>query len=108
VAFEWAASLFEGAALQPLCWILFGFLVAALGVAYFGLFGTLVFFFQRIPALKPGKCPGVSVIKPCFSNIDNESENFDHFFTQDYPGPVEILFAITDDAILSSPFWKRT
>lgn len=94
---NWASLPFAEFATQPLCLILFGFLIAALAVAYFGLFGMLVFFFQKIPPLRPGKAPGVSILKPCFDNRDNEIENFDGFFKQDYPGPVEILFTISSE-----------
>ncbi len=92
---SWAALSFSSYSTQPLCLLLLGFLVAALAVAYFGLFGTFVFFFQKIPPLASGRAPGVTVIKPCFDNKDNEAENLDCFFNQDYPGPVEILFTIT-------------
>jgi ceramide glucosyltransferase len=80
-------------------WILSAFWVAALVVDYLGLVGMLLFRFVPLPKLKSHRpLPGVSIIKPCFANHDNEAENLDHFFQQDYPGPLEILFAISSES----------
>lgn len=64
-----------------------------------GLLSLLRFRFRKVPRLPvQGAVPGVTVIKPCFSNLDNEEENFDSFFRQDYPGKFQILFVVSHDS----------
>src|SRR5436190_12508256 len=75
-------------------------LVVGLGILIqlVGLFGLLLFKFRPIPQLRADKpLPGATIIKPCFSNRDNEEENFDAFFNQDYPGKIQILFVVSQD-----------
>ncbi|MBY0370218.1 glycosyltransferase [bacterium] len=58
----------------------------------------LRFYFRKAPALNARKeYPGVSLIKPCHKAEDNEEENFDAYFKQDYPGPLEVMFVVSSD-----------
>lgn len=78
--------------------VLSAFWLAGLLIDYLGLIGMLLFRFVPLPKLKTDRpLPGVSIVKPCFANQDNEIENFEHFFNQDYAGPLEILFAISSE-----------
>ncbi len=81
---------------QVLHWILAAFWAAGMGIALLGFVGLVYFRFRRLPALQTDKpLPGVSIIKACYDNQDNEADNFDHFFNQDYPGPIELLFTVS-------------
>ncbi len=63
-----------------------------------GLLGLMFFKFRRFPQLRADKpLPGVTIIKPCFSNLDNEEQNFDAFFNQDYPGKIQVLFVVSQE-----------
>ncbi len=94
---DFNALPFAGNPLQFFCLVLLLFWSAGMGIALLGLVGTLLFKFRPLPPLRRENLPGVSIIKPCFDNRDNEAENFEHFFTQDYPGPVELLFTVSSE-----------
>lgn len=80
--------------LGPLGLVALVFLVAAVFVQGFGFFCMLWFRFRPLPKLQAAPYPGVSVVKCCFDNVDNEEENFRHFFEQTYPGKFELLFVV--------------
>jgi ceramide glucosyltransferase len=42
--------------------------------------------------------PGVSIVKTCFRAEDNEEKNFEVLFHQDYPGPIQILFVVSNES----------
>src|SRR5690349_10280450 len=73
-------------------------LVAGLGIEFLGMISMVRFYFRKappLPALK--KLPGISIIKPCYGINENEQENFQNFFLQNYQGPIQILFVVSDE-----------
>lgn len=88
-------------ALLPL--VLLG--LAALGLLVFGL-GLLatVQHTSRPPfSLPEGELPPISLLKPIKGTEEGLEENLRSFYTQDYTGPMEVVFATTeaDDPALS-------
>ena len=74
------------------------FIVGDILIQCVGLISTLAFKFKPIPKLNPKNgFPGASIIKPCFSNLDHEEENFKIFFEQDYLGPVQLIFVVSNE-----------
>lgn len=49
----------------------------------------------QIPDL-PGAYPGVSIVKTCCGVRDNEDQLFVHFFEQQYPGPLQLIFTVPE------------
>jgi ceramide glucosyltransferase len=73
--------------------VIFGILLQLVG-----LVGLMVFKFRTLPQLRSDQpLPGVSIIKPCFSNLDSEELNFDAFFNQSYAGKIQLLFVVSHD-----------
>lgn len=72
--------------------------VIGLGLALqvIGLVCFLNFYFRKKPAL-PSSLPGITVIKPCYKIADWEDKNFDTYFNQDYQGPVELIFVVSEN-----------
>ncbi len=63
---------------------------------FIGLAGLLRFRLRKTPKIEAQHpFPSVTLIKPCYSNIDNEEMNFKAFFEQDYPGKIQILFVVS-------------
>jgi ceramide glucosyltransferase len=94
-----SALPFADASLSYLCWAMLVFWGLAMAVDALGFVGMLWFRFRPLPSLQRDKpLPGVSIIKACYANQDNEIENFDSFFNQDYTGPIEILFTISSES----------
>lgn len=80
----------------------YGWSIQVVGLSCFFLYWR----FQRAPRLDPKKwpgevLPGVTIIKPCLGAQDDEKINFDHFFNQDYPGPIQILFSVSSETDLA-------
>lgn len=74
-----------------------------------GLFATIAFRLTPIRKLNSERgLPGVTILKPCKENDDNEEENFAGFFTQDYAGPLEILFVVASYSHPIVPVVRRT
>jgi len=81
----------SGMPLLLACTVILGIVLQCIG-----LFGLLLFRFRPVQQLRNDKpLPGVSIIKPCFTNIDNEEQNFDAFFNQTYPGKIQLLFVVS-------------
>lgn len=76
-------------------------LVTLIGL-FLQVFNQLLFLFKFIPAqpklTAQTKTPGVSIIKACKELQDNERENFIQFFKQDYKGPFEIIFVVSNES----------
>jgi cellulose synthase/poly-beta-1,6-N-acetylglucosamine synthase-like glycosyltransferase len=72
--------------------------LAACAIQVFSLVTTFVFARLRPPPLPPEhRFPGVTIIKTCCGDEDNEIENFDVLFRQDYPGPLQLIFTSPSD-----------
>ncbi len=75
--------------------------------------GALAFFlFRKRPKLRSREnFPGVTMIKPCYSNNDNEAYNFEALFNQDYKGPFQLLFVVSSPndpiVVVVEQFLKR-
>ena len=77
-----------------ICIIALGWSIQALG-----LIALFFYIFERKRVFNPAlPLWGVSIIKPCCGNQDNESENFDSFFNQDYPGKFQIIFSVSEES----------
>jgi ceramide glucosyltransferase len=75
-------------------WILLA--VAVAGTAYTLLAALLVGrFMRKAPGTAPG-CPSVTILKPLHCGEPDLSRNLETFFTQDYGGPVQIVFGVQD------------
>jgi ceramide glucosyltransferase len=75
-------------------WILLA--VAVTGTAYTLLAALLVGrFMRKTPGTAPN-CPSVTILKPLHRGEPDLSRNLETFFTQDYGGPVQIVFGIQD------------
>lgn len=76
-----------------------GLVLVGVALHFVGWIGLLAFRFRRTPSLdRTASLPGVTIIKPCYSNSDQEEIHFRHFFDQDYPGPVQLLFVVTQES----------
>jgi ceramide glucosyltransferase len=81
------------------------FALAALGIAaqLVGLALFVGFALRTRPDVgRLREFPGVTVLKPCYQIEDEEAVNYDTFFHQDYPGPLQLLFVAsreTDPAV---------
>ena len=77
------------------------FFLAATIVAISGQFLGLGLFIYFCFFLKPrpvtGALPGVTILKPCYRVEDGEQENYEYFFNQDYPGPLQLLFVASSE-----------
>lgn len=76
----------------------FGIAVQLGGLAAFVGFA----FLKRADTSRMKDFPGVTILKPCFGIEDSEASNYHGFFTQDYPGPIQLLFVAsreTDPAV---------
>jgi len=85
-----AAHMLLGA-LALLC----GF-VAAMGIGYTLLACALVGRFFARPASEPASFPAVTVVKPLHGGEWALLRNLSSFCEQDYPGPVQFLFGVSD------------
>lgn len=81
---------------NPFFAFLLFFVAIGLLLELIGLLATSLFRVSRPPALqaKNGVYPGVSILKPCRENSDNEQINYEAFFTQKYPGKFELIFVV--------------
>lgn len=65
--------------------------------------GCLIRFYFRKPPKRDwstvprDQLPGVTIIKPCYRAQDGEEYSFVSFFEQDYPGPIQLLFAVSNE-----------
>jgi ceramide glucosyltransferase len=78
-----------------------GWLFAAIGIAgaaYTVLAGLLVARFMQAPQCGTGNSPAVTILKPLYRTEPDLAQNLETFFTQDYDGPVQILFGVHDEA----------
>jgi cellulose synthase/poly-beta-1,6-N-acetylglucosamine synthase-like glycosyltransferase len=88
--------------------VFLGLIIHLLGAACF-----IRFFFKGKPSQtlrktltqgeKTEKLPGVTIIKTCYKTQDNEEENFNILFQQDYSGPLQILFVISEETDSIAP-----
>jgi len=67
-----------------------------MGIQIVGLACLFRFAFFRLPKTEGMKFPGVSVIKSCHTAVDHEEENFIQFFEQEYPGPYQLIFTVSN------------
>ena len=80
-----------------------GLIAFDLSLQLLGIGSLFFFLFRKKRVLSPdGPYPDVSLVKPCYANADGEEKNFDVLFRQDYPGKLQILFAVSepDDPIV--------
>jgi ceramide glucosyltransferase len=76
----------------------FGIAVQLAGLAAFVGFAL----FKRPDPSRLTELPGVTILKPCYGIEDSEALNYHGFFTQDYGGPIQLLFVAsreTDPAV---------
>jgi ceramide glucosyltransferase len=74
------------------------FIGTSLLIQTVGLVCLFIFRFVPLPKLNlPVPLPGASIIKPCFSNLDSEESNFKVFFEQDYAGPIQLIFVVSNE-----------
>ena len=89
------------------CSLLF-FICLGLCIQCFGFLALIRFKLKAAPILKPTPTAlGVSIIKPCFSTLDHEEENFKTFFNQDYLGPIQFLFVVSQPSDPIVPVIKK-
>lgn len=77
-------------------WILAA--VALIGAAYALLAALLVGRFMRGEASDAAHSPAVTILKPLHQGEPDLAQNLETFFTQDYAGPVQIVFGVHDEA----------
>ena len=70
--------------------------VAVAGTAYTLLAALLVGRFMRKPPSAVRSCPAVTILKPLHFGEPDLSRNLETFVTQDYDGPVQIVFGVQD------------
>jgi ceramide glucosyltransferase len=70
--------------------------VAVAGTVYTLLAALLVGRFMRKPPSAVRNCPAVTILKPLHRGEPDLSRNLETFFTQDYDGPVQIVFGVQD------------
>lgn len=101
--FEYLSGHLSGIPLILALIVIFGIVIQLVGVL-----GLMVFKFRPLPQLRADKpLPGVTVIKPCFSNLDNEEQNFDAFFNQTYAGKLQLLFVVSQETDPIIPVVKK-
>lgn len=90
-----------------LAWAVIGFQFA--GLVCLGIFARQGRGLRRKAAAagcsKPW--PGVTILRPCHLADDNEAENFEGFYIQDYPGPIEILYVVRDSSVPCAPIIRE-
>jgi ceramide glucosyltransferase len=78
-------------------WLAFAcLLAAAAGCLYLCAATVLVGRFARGPAPAPGKTPPVTILKPLHGEEPGLEDNLLSFCTQDYAGPVQVVFGVQD------------
>ncbi len=82
--FAWAGYLFAGLAL--------------LGAAYALAAALLAGRFMRGRSGALSAYPAVTILKPLYLGEPGLSDNLESFFTQDYPGPIQIVFGVHDES----------
>src|SRR5262245_38704704 len=83
-------------------------LVATTGCAYLLAATVLVNRSVRKPFQSPAKvAEGVTILKPLYGNEQGLFENLSSFWKQDYPGHVQILFAVQDPGDPAIPVVRR-
>lgn len=75
----------------------------------FGLIGIIRFrSAKKAPPLPTGvPLPGITIIKACYGIGENEEENFDVFFRQNYKGPIQLIFAVSNESDPVVPTVRR-
>ena len=71
--------------------------VAAVGAGYTLLAAWLVGRFMRPEANTATPAPNVTILKPLHQCEPDLARNLESFFTQDYPGAVQIVFGVHDE-----------
>lgn len=71
--------------------------IAVIGTFYALLSAVLVGRFMQETAAAAA-CPAVTILKPLHQGEPDLARNLETFFTQDYAGPVQILFGVHDEA----------
>jgi ceramide glucosyltransferase len=71
--------------------------VAAVGAGYTLLAAWLVGRFMRPEANPAAPAPNVTILKPLHQCEPDLARNLESFFTQDYPGAVQIVFGVHDE-----------
>ena len=72
--------------------------VALTGTGYALLAAVLVSRFMRAAPKVPLQAPAVTILKPLHQSEPDLARNLETFFTQDYPGAVQIVFGVHDQA----------
>jgi len=83
-------------------------LVAATGCAYLLAAATLVSrSVRKLVQSRAKVAPGVTILKPLYGNEPGLFENLSSFWTQDYPGHVQIVFGVQDAGDPAIPIVRR-
>lgn len=88
--------------IEQLPWIILGTAVLAYGFFGLGVLATLRHTRRRPFDLPRSELPPVTLLKPLKGDEESLEQNLETFFTQDYPAPLQIVFATAepdDDAL---------
>jgi ceramide glucosyltransferase len=77
-------------------WLFTGFALLSLGINLWQFLAGMHFPLHRCPARDAGFTPGISVLKPLKGADLHTAGCLESWLVQEYDGPVEVLFAITD------------
>ncbi|UJR80664.1 Ceramide glucosyltransferase [Sandaracinus amylolyticus] len=92
---------------EMLPWIVLGCAVFAYGFFGLGAIATLRHTKRRARSIEAERLPAVSLLKPLKGVEESLEENLESFFTQDYGGPIEIVFATAEPDDYALPVARR-
>jgi ceramide glucosyltransferase len=88
-------------------WILLGMAVLAYGMALLGMFATVKHTRKRTFDVASLRLPPITLLKPLKGLEEALESNLESFFEQDYPAPIQIIFATTDPDDDALPVARR-
>lgn len=102
-------SLFSLLYIDGVQYILFACFLIGMSIQVSGIACMIWFRFRHVSEVPMDRpAPGVSILKPCVTALDQEERNFDTFFNQEYPGPVEIIFICSHETDSVVPVIRST
>jgi ceramide glucosyltransferase len=91
--------------IESVSWIVLGLAVFAYGVFGLAVLATLRHTRRRLPAREV--LPPVTILKPLKGVEEALEANLESFFQQDYPAPIQIVFATTESDDEALPIARR-